>query len=173
MSGSIVGCNSLQVVPRCLCTRHLGGGTFDGIRLSRQNLDNQGNTILEAARPITGFTQSPAILTYRVGSSVLRGDRTACRCFLGGFTRIFRAAPGRHAELIGLDGTRQSLDLPLAASRPVLLYQRGAYDWDLQVGQLQRSDGGFDPTAAAGARYGVTEDLSLESAAMFRSGDPY
>ena len=146
----------------------LGGATLDGVRLARLNFDNQGNTLLVGSRPVSGYLAAPGILSYRVGGIVYKEIPLPAGPYSVASSEFLGYPANGTLETVSVDGARTTLDLPLAASRPILLFRQGEYDWDLQAGRVRRSDGSYDAAVSAGTRYGLTNDISAEMAVLIR-----
>lgn len=159
-----IGRTALQ--PRGL----LGGNIFDGIGLSKDNLDNLGDIRTVRSRNISGYTPLPGVLTYRIGNTVLKQVPIQA----GAYSidpALFAGLPGGgKIEIVGVDGRVTGLDLPMLQTRSVALYKAGTYDFSLQAGRIRSASGSYVASLYGGSRYGITDGLTVEGAGIF---DPH
>ena len=142
----------------------LSGSVFDGISLTRDNYDNQGNVRSSQSLFLHGYSAGSGVLTYRLGDKVLKQIPLAS----GPYSidpAVFSGLPGGgKVEIVGYDGRTTSLELPLGASSVHAMYKPGTWDGSLQWGRMLSAGGGYVPAVNGGAKYGVSNGLTVEGA---------
>jgi hypothetical protein len=146
---------------------YLAGGLFDGLGLTKDNFDAQGNPRTALSRAITGYNASAGVLTYRLGETVLKQLPIAA----GPYSidpALFAGLPqGGVIEITGYDGRVTQLSLPVNAFRTQGLFEAGTWDGDVQIGRALSAGGGYVAALQFGAREGLTDDLTIEAGGSF------
>ncbi|MCW2387187.1 outer membrane usher protein FimD/PapC [Sphingobium sp. B11D3B] len=143
---------------------YLSGSLFDGVGLARENLDNQGFVRSSLSQQITGYNQSAGVLSYRLGNQVLKQVPLAA----GPYSidpSLFAGLPqGGQIEITGYDGRVTALNLPLTIQRFQPMFKAGTWDGNIEFGRMRTAGGGYVAALNLGGRYGVSNDLTVETA---------
>lgn len=142
---------------------------IDGVRLSRQNIDEDGFTVL-ADRPLFE-TQAlrPGVMSYRIGDKVYRqtpigpGQPSVDPNFLAGLPS------GGVIDLTFEDGSTVSTEPRTEITTGLTLFAPGTYAYDLAIGRVRRFDGRDGIAASASGRYGINYDATVGAATLVSS----
>lgn len=160
------------VVGRASLPEHglIASNTFDGLGISKANVDNQG--FIQASRPrgLSGYLSVPGVMTYRVGSAVLRQIPLPAGPYSIDPSVLDGLPPGGTIEIIGVDGKATSLDLPFLTFRQLPLFKEGGLEWNANAGRIRTRSGSFVPAVTGGLRYGMTNDVTGELATLLDRG---
>lgn len=135
----------------------------DGVRLSRQNIDDEGRPVI-ADRPLFRTSADRAgVLAYRVGSKVLRqapvgpGQPPIDADFLSGLplNGVF--------EVTYSDGRTTTFEPQSLQLTSYLLFAPGTGDFDLSAGHVPKLFGGDTFGVSLGGRYGVNANLTASA----------
>ena len=143
---------------------YLSGSLIDGLSLTRDNFDNQGNVRSSFSRQITGYNPTAGVLTYRLGGTVLKQIPLPA----GPYNidpAIFASLPqGGQIEIAGFDGRVTPLNLPIGSSRVQAMFKPGTWDGNVELGRMMTAGGGHVAALDLGGRYGISDAATVEAA---------